>query len=150
MQAVQLSLCVHFTSILCATFAHVLEELRPDALVLRAGSVRDVAKLRVAVERSRSDWGLSALSVFATNGRHDESVVETKRRLIDESKVPHSKVQFADYGHLIKAGFQLILDTSDGQADCHYNIPLPDFPSDQLLRAFIDTFSEPQDKNAVN
>ena len=149
MQAVQLSLCVHFTSILCATFAHVLEELRPDALVLRAGSVRDVAKLRVAVERSRSDWGLSALSVFATNGRHDESVVETKRRLIDESKVPHSKVQFAVYEHLVQAGFQLILDTSDGQADCHYNVPFPDVSSDRLLQAFIDTFSEPQDKNEI-
>jgi hypothetical protein len=127
----------------------VTEILTPDALVVRGGSIRDPTQLAKAVDRSMNDYGVSALSVFALNRMRNEDDLELKARLIGASKLPHSKVQFSKLSILEKAGFSLELDTSDGQADCHYNVNVEYPPDVEELDRFINVFTKPENRQQL-
>lgn len=95
------------------------------------------------------DYGVPAISVFALNRVGDEPDFELRARLIDASRLPHSKVQFSDPLTLKKAGFGLELDTSDGQADCHYNVNVRYPPDMGELGRFINAFTKPENRQQI-
>lgn len=118
-----------------------------NALVVRAGSIRDSdvlgKKVTDGVERKHLP---AALSVWARDPLPGESRLNTLARIVDEAQAPHPKIQVSVHQTLIDAGFELVLDTTDGQAECHYNVFLRYPVETDQLRSFIDCFSEPEVK----
>lgn len=120
--------------------------LRPDALVVRGGIQRDpeklVSKIRTQIERGEEP----DVSVWAHNPKPGESRAQTILRIVEEAEVPHPKVQVASHQEMIDAGLTLILDTSNGQAGCHYNVTLGLQVDTEKAGAFISCFAEPEPK----
>ena len=88
--------------------------LYPDALVVRAGKVRDVETLKTKVEEAIEDGDGPVISVFC-DVRRTETETMSLYELCAESEVVHTKVQVTTVARLQAQGFEPILDISNGQ-----------------------------------
>ena len=116
--------------------------LHPDALVIRGGKVRDVETLREKVDEAIEDGDGAVVSVYCDLNRTDTDEM-TLAELCAASEIKHSKVQVTTVARLQAAGFEPILDTSDGQLFTHHHVALEEPVQESTLRAFIDCFDEP-------
>lgn len=116
--------------------------LHPDALVIRAGKVRDVETLKPKVEDAIEDGYGAVISVFCDVNRTDTEAM-TLAELCVQSDVAHTKVQVTTVARLREAGFEPILDTSEGQRLTHHHVALAEPLQESALQAFIDCFDEP-------
>jgi hypothetical protein len=97
--------------------------LHPDALVVRGGTVRDVATLKTKVDEAIEDGDGAVISVFCDAKRTD-TVAMTLAELCAESEVIHTKVQVTTVARLQAEGFEPILDVSNGQRFTHHHVVL--------------------------
>lgn len=85
---------------------------------------------------------MPALSVYIVepgNGTFDETVMAASVC----GDVPHGQIQVTRLGDLRAAGFEPVLDTSDGQPDCHYNVIFGNEVRPEDAEGFIRCFDEP-------
>ncbi|THG33004.1 hypothetical protein [Naasia lichenicola] len=120
--------------------------LSPDALVVRAGKQRSVEFLEDKINTVVSRGESPALSVWALDPLTGESRNDTLLRIIEDAMPPHPVVQVSTFRALSDAEFSLILDTSNGQAACHYNVPVSHPTNPAVLEAFINCFGQPEAK----
>lgn len=120
--------------------------LAPAAVVVRAGIIRDPDVLMQKVQSNIDHGGECALSVFAMNPVTDEPQEGTVARIVADAKFSHKKMQLSTYEQLEKMGFSLTWDTSNGQAQCHYNVYLDEPLQRKQVEDFISCFSEPQQR----
>lgn len=116
--------------------------LHPDALVVRGGTVRDVATLKTKVDEAIEDGDGAVISVFCDVNRTDTEAM-TLAQLCAESEVIHAKVQLTTVARLQAQGFEPILDISNGQRLTHHHVVLAEPVQESTLQAFIDCFDEP-------
>ncbi len=116
--------------------------LHPDALVVRAGKVRDVETLKTKVEEAIEDGDGAVISVFC-DVKRTETEGMTLSALCAESEVVHTKVQVTTVARLRAQGFEPILDISNGQRFTHHHVALAEPVQESTLQAFIDCFDEP-------
>lgn len=117
--------------------------LHSDALVVRAGKVRDVETLREKVNEAIEDGDGAVISVFCDVRCTDATDGMTLHELCAESEVVHSKVQVTTVARLREQGFEPILDVSDGQRFTHHHVALAEPVQESTLQRFIDCFGEP-------
>jgi hypothetical protein len=116
--------------------------LHPDAMVVRGGTVRDVATLKTKVDEAIEDGDGAVISVFCDVNRTDTDAM-TLAELCAESEVIHTKVQVTTVARLQAQGFEPILDISNGQLLTHHHVVLAEPVQESTLQAFIDCFDEP-------
>jgi hypothetical protein len=118
--------------------------LTANAYVLRGGDERGATriaeKLTLAVSRARE----SALSVWASDPLPDETREQTITRISTEAKTPYPVLQVAIHSALIDKGFTLVHDTTNGQAECHYNLFMHDPAVIEQIEDFISCFGRPE------
>jgi len=117
--------------------------LHSDALVIRAGKVRDVETLTEKVNEAIEDGDGAVISVFCDVRRTDATDGMTLNELCAESEVVHSKVQVTTVGLLRDQGFEPILDVSNGQRFTHHHVVLAEPVQGSTLQTFINCFGEP-------
>ncbi|AFC47929.1 hypothetical protein OCO_15660 [Mycobacterium intracellulare MOTT-02] len=117
--------------------------LHSDALVVRAGKVRDVETLKEKVDEAIEDGDGAVISVFCDVRRTDNTEGMTLHELCAESEVVHTKVQVTTVARLREQGFEPILNVSNGQRFTHHHVVLADPVQESTLQAFIDCFGEP-------
>lgn len=118
------------------------EYLGDDAVVVRGGQSRDVDAHVQKINDAAEDWGIPALSVYIVergSSTFDAALMEA----CICGDIPHGKVQVARLGDLRAAGFEPVLDTSDGQPDCHYNVIFGNEVQPEDAERFIRCFDEP-------
>lgn len=115
--------------------------LHPDALVVRAGKVRDIETLKTKVDEAIEDGDGAVISVFCDVRRTDSDAMSLYE-LCAESEVVHTKVQVTTVSRLRAQGFEPILDISNGQRFTHHHIVLTEPVQESSLQAFIDCFDE--------
>lgn len=116
--------------------------LHPDALVVRAGKVRDVPTLKEKVEEAIEDGDGPVISIFCDVKRTDTEGMDL-HDLCAESEVVHTKVQVTTVSRLREQGFAPILEISDGEPITHHHVVLTEPVQESRLQAFIDCFDEP-------
>lgn len=116
--------------------------LHPDALVVRGGTVRDIATLKTKVEEAIEDGDGAVISVFC-DVKRTETEAMNLAELCAESEVIHTKVQVTTVARLQAQGFEPILDISNGQRSTHHHVELTEPVQESTLQAFIDCFDEP-------
>ncbi|WAC54256.1 hypothetical protein [Gordonia sp. SL306] len=117
--------------------------LYPDATVIRAGKIRDAEILGVRVENAVRDGYGPVVSVFCDVDRSASASGMTLFELCIVSRIPHSTVQLTTVSRLAEQGFELELDTTDGQARTHHQVTMT-WPVEQSeLARFVACFDEP-------
>lgn len=117
-----------------------------SAYVVRGGMIRDPDIVGIKIAKGVSEGKIAAISVHSLDPIAGESREETLLRIVESAKIPHNVIQVARHSDLTKAGFALVHDTTDGQAECHYNVSVS-FPVDNSeLDRFISCFTEPETK----
>lgn len=118
------------------------ERLSDDAVVVRGGQSRSVGDHVQRLEDNLEDHGLAALSVYAVEpeGGVFGDDVRTASLCGD---VPHRQIQTSTMGRLRAAGFEPVLDVSDGQPDCHYNVIFGNEVLPEDAERFIRCFDGP-------
>lgn len=117
--------------------------LHSDALVVRAGTVRDVATLMAKVDDAIEDGDGAVISVFCDVKRTDDCEGMSLYELCAETEVIHGKVQVTTVARLREQGFEPILDISDGQQFTHHHVVVQEPVQESDLQRFIDCFDEP-------
>ncbi|GAA1122896.1 hypothetical protein [Microbacterium aurantiacum] len=114
-----------------------------DAVVVRGGIMADPAAVRLLIEDADEDGYGPVLSVFvadpALHGGHDAAV----QHACLNGRIPHAKVRVARYADIADGDRVVVLDVSDGQADCHHHVVFPAVPTMVEIETFLALFEEP-------
>lgn len=116
--------------------------LAAEAMVIRGGSQRDPSFLLGRLTKLMEKGKRPAASVFAMNQQKGSNRDALLKQLCEASDLPHPKVQVAVLSALTTKGFTLELDTSDGQAECHYNVYFDEPVTEARVIDFIQCFAE--------
>jgi hypothetical protein len=113
------------------------------ALVVRGGAQREAAPLFDSLLDTPALDGEHVLSVFASERRDVEDIPDTLRRICQDARIPHTKVQMASAGTLRRAGFGLVHSVAEGEAYCHYHVVFPEPMGLECVERFIRCFDGP-------
>lgn len=93
---------------------------------------------------SIDDGDGACVSVFCDVDKSEEHPGMTLDQLCRESGFPHGQIQLSTVARMEAQGFELLLDTSDGQARTHHNVNFREPVEESELLKFIECFDEPR------
>lgn len=115
----------------------------PEPFVIRGGEFKTAELILDVVKESYEDGDGAVASVYVGTVEADETYEDALRRVSLEGDVPHGKIRVASLVSLVKMGFAVDPDQSDGQPPCHHNVVFSDPPTLDEAKLFVSCFAAP-------
>lgn len=117
--------------------------LSDESPVARGGTNREPMSLLQQIEDNIADGDGPVLSVFIVEPEQERSLEQALIKACHDGPVMHGQVQVSSLARVRRAGFLVVQEANEGEADCHHHVYFEEPVTYSRVKEWIECFDLP-------